>query len=261
MKRFAFLVYGIACYAIFFATFLYTAGFLSNTLVPKSIDSGEPVSTGVAAVIDLSLLAVFAVQHSVMARTGFKRWWTRIVPRPIERSTYVLFSSLAMILLFWAWQPITSPVFTVNDAVGRAALTALFGVGLATVLYSTFLIDHFDLFGLRQVVLHFRGRPYTDKRFTTPSLYRHIRHPLYVGWFLTVWATPDMSLGHLLFASVASSYILVAIVFEERDLATLLGREYSEWRARTPMFVPRWRDRRSPAAPAVTVGAREEVAA
>lgn len=250
MKRLAFLVYGFVSYAIFFATFLYAAGFLANLGVPKTIDGGQlpgspEVSSAAAAVaLNLGLLSVFALQHSVMARIGFKRWWTRLVPRPIERSTYVLLSSAAMILLFWAWQPLTGEVYTVAGEVGRSLMGGLFVVGLATVLYATFLIDHFDLFGLRQVVLHFRGVDYSEKHFTTPSLYRHIRHPLYVGWFITFWATPDMTVGHLLFASMSTAYILVAIVFEERDLTTLLGREYSEWRARTPMFVPRLRNRR-----------------
>jgi len=238
-NRWAALFYGIACYAIFFGTFLYAAGFLANLAVPRSIDSGEVGSTGVALLVNVGLLGVFGLQHSVMARIGFKRWWTRFVPQPVERSTYVLASSLALILLFWAWQPMPTLLFQVESELGRAAATGLFGLGLLTVLYSTFLIDHFDLFGLRQVVLHFRGQPYTHKRFVTPSLYKHIRHPLYVGWFLTVWATPDLTVGHALFAAVATTYILVAIVFEERDLGTLLGAEYRAYRDRTPMFVPR----------------------
>ncbi|MGH0032034.1 MAG: methanethiol S-methyltransferase [Myxococcota bacterium] len=249
MNRFAVLAYGIVCYAIFFGTFLYAAGFLANLGVIKSIDSGvvEPIdSAAVAALVNVGLLGVFGLQHSVMARIGFKRWWTRFVPRPIERSTYVLASSLAMILLFWAWQPMPGVIFQVQGEVGRAATYGLFAVGLSTVLYATFLIDHFDLFGLRQAWLHFRGRPYTDKKFTTPSLYKHVRHPLYIGWFLTVWATPDMTVGHALLAGVASAYILVAVVFEERDLTTLLGRDYAEYRERTPMFIPRFGRTRRP---------------
>lgn len=239
MNRFVALVYGIVCYAIFFGTFLYAAAFLANVGVPKTIDSGIPGSAWAALGINLSLLSVFALQHSVMARIGFKRWWTRIVPQPVERATYVLASSLAMILLFWGWQPIPAVVWGFQGEIARAILYGLFGVGLATVLYSTFLIDHFDLFGLRQVVLHFRRQRYTEKKFVTPSLYKHIRHPLYVGWFITFWATPDMTLGHLLMAGVSTAYILVAILFEERDLGTLLGEEYRSYRARTPMFVPR----------------------
>jgi protein-S-isoprenylcysteine O-methyltransferase Ste14 len=238
---------------------LYTAGFLANVGVPRSIDSGDAGPTGWALLANISLLGVFGLQHSAMARIPFKRWWTRFVPQPVERSTYVLASSLALILLFWAWQPMPTPFWAwqpmptpfwawqpmptpllqVQSETGRAVATGLFGLGLATVLYSTFLIDHFDLFELRQVVLYFRGRPYTDKKFVTPSLYKHIRHPLYVGWFLTVWATPDLSVGHALFAAIATLYILVAIIFEERDLSTLLGADYSAYRSRTPMFIPR----------------------
>lgn len=243
MKRLFALIYGIVCYAIFFATFLYSAGFLSNFAVPKSIDSvgaaGE-APMAVALGINLVLLSIFAVQHSVMARIGFKRWWTRIVPQPVERATYVLFSSLAMILLFWGWQPMTAEVFSISGAIAREAMIGLFVVGLGTILYATFLIDHFDLFGLRQVVLYFRGRPYVEKTFQTPAVYRHIRHPLYIGWFITFWATPEMTVGHLLIAAVTTAYILVAIVYEERDLASMLGDEYRAWRARTPMFVPRF---------------------
>jgi protein-S-isoprenylcysteine O-methyltransferase Ste14 len=246
MKRFATLLYGIVCYAIFFGTFLYAGGFLANFAVPKSIDSGVAGSAALAVVVNLALLGVFGLQHSVMARIGFKRWWIRFVPRPAERSTYVLASSLAMVLLFALWQPLPGVVFRVESEMGRAIAYGVFVLGLGTVLYATFLIDHFDLFGLRQVVLHFRGRPYTHKKFVTPSLYKHIRHPLYVGWFITFWATPDMTVGHLLMAGVCTAYILVAIVFEERDLSTLLGAEYRAYRQRTPMFVPRFgRDSRS----------------
>jgi protein-S-isoprenylcysteine O-methyltransferase Ste14 len=246
MNRFLALAYGTVCYAIFFGTFLYAAGFLGNFGVPKSIDSGVAGAAWAAALVNLGLLGIFGLQHSVMARIGFKRWWTRYVPQPVERSTYVLASSLAMILLFWAWQPMTGVVFTVESQLGRDLAYAGFALGLATVLYATFLIDHFDLFGLRQVVLYFRGQPYTHKRFATPSLYKHVRHPLYVGWFLTVWVTPDMTVGHLLFAGVATAYILVAVLFEERDLITLLGDDYRAWRQRTPMFVPRLGGRKQP---------------
>lgn len=239
MKRLAALLYGIVCYVVFFGTFLYAVGFLGNAVVPKSIDSGVAGSALAAVGIDLALLAIFALQHSVMARIGFKRWWTRFVPQPVERSTYVLASSLAFILLFLYWQPLPAAVFTIESGALRTAMQGLFVLGVLTVLYATFLIDHFDLFGLRQVVLYFRARPYTEKRFVTPALYKHIRHPLYLGWFLTFWATPDMTVGRLLIAVVTTAYILVAIVFEERDLSTLLGREYRAYRERTPMFVPR----------------------
>jgi protein-S-isoprenylcysteine O-methyltransferase Ste14 len=241
MGRITTLAYGIICYAIFFGTFLYSAGFLSNLGVPKSIDQGGfGFTTGSAIAINLALLTVFALQHSVMARIGFKKWWTRFVPEPAERSTYVLASSAAMIALFWGWQPLTASVFTVENEVARGILFTTFALGIGTVLHSTFLIDHFDLFGLRQVWLHFRGQPYRPKQFVTPALYKHIRHPLYLGWFITFWATPDMTVGHLLMASVTTAYILVAIVFEERDLETLLGVPYKLYRERTPMFIPRF---------------------
>jgi protein-S-isoprenylcysteine O-methyltransferase Ste14 len=238
MKRIAILVYGVISYAIFFSTFLYAAGFLANIAVPKSIDSGEHGSVVVAVVANLALLTVFAAQHSIMARIGFKRWWTKFIPQPAERSTYVLASSIAMGLLFYGWQPIGGSVFTIEHEIGRMATTGLYIVGLSLVLYSTFLIDHFDLFGLRHVWLYFRGVEYKEKNFVTPSLYKHIRHPLYVGWFVTFWATPDMTYGHFLIAAVTTGYILVAIVFEERDLSTLLGDDYREWRNSTPKFVP-----------------------
>lgn len=255
MKRIAILTYGITCYAIFFATFLYAIGFLANFGVPKSVDSGETGPVFVALAVNLGLLTVFALQHSVMARIGFKRWWTRIVPAAAERSTYVLASSVAMGLLFWGWQPIGGHVFTIENELGRGAVMALYLAGVSLVLYSTFLIDHFDLFGLRQVFLYFRGREYSNKRFVTPSLYKHIRHPLYVGWLVTFWATPDMSAGRLLMAGITTAYILVAIVLEERDLLTLLGNEYREWRETTPRFVPTIHRSRTPTRPAREVAA------
>lgn len=238
MKRLTILIYGVLCYALFFGTFLYSVGFLANFGVPKSIDSGESQGMLYALGVNLVLLTVFALQHSVMARIGFKRWWTRIVPEPAERSTYVLASSLAMVLLFWAWQPLGGSVYSIENETGRWVLYGLFVSGVSLVLYSTFLIDHFDLFGLRQVVLYFRGIEYEHKRFATPSLYKHIRHPLYVGWFITFWATPDMSLEHLLLALGTTGYILTAIVFEERDLLELLGEDYRHWRESTPKFLP-----------------------
>lgn len=249
MNRFAALLYGIVCYVAFFGTFLYAVGFLGNSVVPKSIDSGPAGSALAGLAINLGLLALFALQHSVMARIGFKQWWTRFVPRPVERATYVLASSVAFILLFAFWQPMPTPVFTLESEGLRALAIGVFLLGVATVLYSTFLIDHFDLFGLRQVLLYFRGRPYSEKRFVTPGPYRHIRHPLYVGWFVTFWATPDMTLGHLLIATVTTAYILVAIVFEERDLEVVLGDDYRAYRERTPMFVP-WPARKPAKGPA-----------
>lgn len=239
MHRLTALTYGVISYAIFFGAFLYTIGFLGNFAVPKSIDSATSAPLATALLVDGLLLALFAIQHSVMARPGFKRWWTRFVPQPIERATYVLMSSLVLILLFWAWQPLGGHLWQIENPLGRVLLSSMFFLGLATVLYSTFLIDHFDLFGLRQVVLHFQGGAYSERAFATPGLYRHVRHPLYVGWFLTFWMTPDMSMGRLLFAVACTLYILAAIPLEERDLAEALGDDYRDWRQQTPMFIPR----------------------
>jgi protein-S-isoprenylcysteine O-methyltransferase Ste14 len=238
MRRAAVLAFGVVSYAIFFVTFLYLVGFVSNLIVPKSVDSGVAGPLGSAMLVDTLLLLAFGLQHSVMARPGFKAWWTRFVPKPIERSVYTLASSVALIALFVFWQPIPQTVWA-TEGLLATLLTAglLSGVGL--VLFSTFLIDHFDLFGLRQTWLHFRGRSYQEKRFTTPLLYKWIRHPLYVGWFLTFWITPAMSAGHLLLSLVMTSYILIAIPLEERDLLRALGEPYRRWRDRTPLFVPR----------------------
>jgi protein-S-isoprenylcysteine O-methyltransferase Ste14 len=239
MARFAAFIYGVVCYVIFFLTFLYLVAFLGDLGVPRSVGSGAQGPLGQALLVNAALLALFSLQHSVMARPGFKAWLTRIVPRPVERSTYVLASSLVLILLFWQWRPMTGVVWQVDGAVGRVLLYGFFFVGVTIVLYATCLISHFDLFGLRQVFLYLRGERYAEKRFMTPSLYKFIRHPLYVGWFVTVWATPLMTTGHLLFAVVATGYILSAIPFEERDLSKFLGEEYRRYRERTPMFVPR----------------------
>ena len=231
------LVYGITCYAIFFVTFLYLIGWVTNLIVPASIDSGASGNPFAALALDLALIAAFGLQHSVMARPGFKRAWTRIVPWPVERATYVLASSLVLVLLFVAWRPIPVAFWHVTGA-AVVALQAGSLLGFGIVLYTTFLIDHFDLFGLRQVFLAWRGRFYTEKRFVTPSLYRFIRHPLYVGWMVSFWSTPTLTLGHALFASAMTTYILIAIRYEERDLAAALGEPYRRWRAATPMFVP-----------------------
>ena len=237
MKRFAVFVYGVACYAAFFGTFLYAIGFLGNFGVPKSIDSGPAGPVGPAIAIDGALLALFAVQHSVMARPWFKRAWTRLVPEPAERSTYVLASSAALVLLFWQWRPIEGDVWNL-DGGAAAAVTVIYGFGLLLVLFSTFLINHFDLFGLRQVWLYLQGLPYTNLRFRTPMLYRFVRHPLYVGWLLTFWAATEMSAARLFFAVMTTAYIFVAIRFEEADLITLHGDPYRQYRAQTPMIVP-----------------------
>ena len=237
MKRFAIFVYGIACYAVFFATFLYAVGFIGNFAVPKSMDSPRDVAFGAALAIDLGLLALFAVQHSVMARPAFKRWWTRIIPAAAERSTYVLFSSIALALLFWCWQPLGGEVWNLTTPSAVAWMYGLYAFGWLLLLYVTFLIDHFDLFGLRQVWLNLVGRHAAPVPFVTPWLYRQVRHPLYIGWFTIVWATPSMSVTHLVFAVMSTAYILVAIQFEERDLVAA-HPEYAEYRRRVPMLIP-----------------------
>ena len=231
-------VYGVFCYLIFFGTFLYAIGFLGNFIVPKSIDSGRTVPLGEALLINAVLLAVFAVQHSVMARPAFKRMWTRIVPPPAERSTYVLFSSVALIALFRLWQPMGGVVWNIEQPVLRAVLYGLFALGFLLVLVSTFLINHFDLFGLRQVYLYLRGKQYTQLRFGTPILYRHVRHPLYLGWLFAFWATPTMTIAHLVFAIAPTAYIFIAIQLEEKDLIDAYGNDYKRYRETVPMIVP-----------------------
>ena len=238
LKRTAFLAYGIACYAVFFATFLYALGFIGGFAVPTTLDGPRTLPLGTAVAIDMGLLALFAVQHSVMARRWFKERWTRIVPPALERSTYVLFSSLALIAMFWLWQPLGGSIWNVTHPVGRSVLYALYAAGFGLVLVSTFLINHFDLFGLRQVWLFFRGKPYTRLTFGTPGPYRLVRHPLYVGWFFAFWCTPTMTFAHLLFAIATTAYILIAIQFEERDLVHEFGETYEDYRRRTPMLVP-----------------------
>jgi protein-S-isoprenylcysteine O-methyltransferase Ste14 len=240
-QRIAVFVFGVVSYVLFLVSFLYAIGFVGGFGVPTTID-GTPVGSVAAAVaIDGILLLVFALQHSVMARPWFKAIVTRVVPEAAERSLYVLASSAALLLLFGLWRPIGGTVWEVTDPVGRVVLYGVFAAGWLTVLVTTFLINHFDLFGLRQVWLHLRGRPYTQLRFGMPGLYRHVRHPLYVGWFLAFWATPTMTVTHLFFAVVTTAYILVAIRFEERDLEAAHGPAYAEYRRTVPMFVPRRR--------------------
>jgi methanethiol S-methyltransferase len=254
LKRIAFFIYGSVSYLIFFGTFLYAIGFIGNFGVPTTLDGARSGSLAVALAIDVALLGLFAVQHSVMARKWFKEWWTRLVPKPLERSTYVLFSSVALILMFWLWQPLGGVVWSVEDPVGRFVLYALFAFGFGLVLASTFLINHFDLFGLRQVWLYLLGRPYTTLRFGTPGPYRLVRHPLYVGWLFAFWSTPTMTLAHLLFSVATTAYILIAIQLEERDLVREHGDSYEAYRRSVPMLIPFTR-RRKDSQPAENISA------
>lgn len=246
MTRLTVFLYGAVCYLIFFATFAYAIGFVGNVLVPKSIDSGTPGAFWPSLLINLGLLGVFGIQHSVMARPGFKRWWTKLVPKPIERSTYVLFASVALILLFWQWRPLPEIVWSVEHQAGRTVLWSLFGLGWGLVLVATFMISHAHLFGMRQVYDYLNRRHLWEPGFQTPGLYGHMRHPIMTGFFIAFWATPDMTVGHLIFAIVTTSYILVALKLEEHDLMAAFGERYAAYRRRVPMFIPRLRS--SPAA-------------
>jgi protein-S-isoprenylcysteine O-methyltransferase Ste14 len=246
LSRATVLLYGVIAYAVFFGVFLYAAGFVGNLFVPKSIDSAPADPFAVALAVNAALLGLFAVQHSVMARPVFKRWLTRMIPEAAERSTYVLLSSLALILLFWQWRPMGGTIWDVESALGRALLHGGFAFGWLLVLVTTFLINHFDLFGLRQVWKYFRGLPYRPLKFVTPGPYKLVRHPLYVGWLLAFWCTPTMTVAHLVFALATTGYILVAIQLEERDLVAIHGDDYRNYRAQTPMLVPGLPSRRAP---------------
>ena len=245
MKRSFFFAYGVACYLLFLATYTYFCLFTGDLWVPKTIDTPTTASPAVAVLIDLLLVAAFSVQHSVMARPAFKRLWTRLVPNPIERSTYVLLSCVALALLMWQWRSIDSVVWHVEHPAGRAVLWTLFAAGWLMVPVVSLMINHFDLFGLRQVWLHLLGREYEPLPFRTPMLYAHIRHPLYVGWALAFWATPTMTAGHLLFAVTLTVYMGLAALVEERDLVAYFGRHYEDYRQRVPRYVPRMFCRRT----------------
>jgi protein-S-isoprenylcysteine O-methyltransferase Ste14 len=231
-------VYGLVCYTIFLGSFLYAIGFVGNFIVPKTIDSGPSATLPVALALDLALLGLFAVQHSVMARAGFKALWTRFVPRSVERSTFVLIASLLLALICWKWQAIPAVVWDVSSPALKALLLALFALGWLILLISTFIVNHFDLFGLRQVYLRARGIAYVPVEYTERAFYKHVRHPIYLGFVIAFWATPHMSAGHLVFSIATTGYIFVGIFFEERDLMKHYGARYSSYRARVPMLFP-----------------------
>jgi len=232
------LLYGVAAYAIFLGTFLYAVAFVGNLPVPKTIDSGAAGPIVPAIAIDVLLLGLFAIQHSAMARPAFKRAWTKLVPTPIERSTYVLFTNLALILLFWQWQPLPGVVWSVEGPVSILTLQAIFWIGWGIVLVSTFLINHFELFGLHQVYARWRDKPMASPTFKTPAIYKWVRHPIYFGFLLAFWATPKMTVGHLLFALATTGYILIGIWLEERDLIAVFGEQYRRYRKEVSMLIP-----------------------
>ena len=239
VKVIAFL-YGIVAYIAFFFTVLYAIGFVMGVFVPKTIDTGSETSTVEALVVNLLLLSLFAVQHSVMARKQFKAWWTRFVPKPIERSTYVLFASLALMLLFWQWRPMPAIVWRIDNPDDAAAVAAIALVGWTLVFTSSFLINHFELFGLQQVANNLADREMPAPRFRTPLFYKFVRHPIYLGFIIAFWAAPEMTVGHLVFAAVTTAYIFVGIFLEERDLVALFGEEYHQYKQRVSMLIP-WR--------------------
>ena len=238
--RLAAFIYGVVCYAVFFATFLYAVGFVANLFVPKTIDTGEVIPAREALIINILLLLIFAIQHSVMARRPFKQWLTHWVPTSIERSTYVLSSSLALILLFWLWRPIPHVIWHIDSPLLANAVMALSLIGWAIVLASSFLINHFELFGLHQVANNLVGKAMPEPKFRTPLFYKFVRHPIYFGFIVAFWATPTMTIGHLLFAAGTTAYILIGILFEERDLVDIFGEEYRRYQDRVSMLIP-WR--------------------
>ena len=240
MGKFIAFLYGLVAYLIFFVTFLYAIGFVSGLVVPNTIDTGAVVPITEAIIVNLLLMSLFAVQHSVMARRQFKQWWTQYVPAAVERSTYVLFSSLALILLFWQWRPMPAVVWQIANSQIAMAMVGLSLIGWLLVLTSTFLINHFELFGLQQVANHLSDRAMAAPRFKTPVFYKLVRHPIYLGFIVAFWATPTMTMGHLLFAAVTTAYIFVGIFLEERDMVELFGDDYRRYKERVSMVIP-WR--------------------
>jgi protein-S-isoprenylcysteine O-methyltransferase Ste14 len=239
VKRWSFFAYGVFCHLLFLATFAYMAGFVGNLLVPKSIDTERAASAVWAPIINLALIGLFGLQHSIMARPWFKRSWTRLIPEPIERSTYCLLSCVVTFVLMWQWQGLDAVIWNVEHPVARGLLWVLFAAGWLLIPAVSLMINHFDLFGTRQVWLYLRGRPYTSLPFRTPLFYDRMRHPLYVGWALAFWATPTMTLGHLLFAGTLTLYMVIAACIEERDLVSRFGDTYRAYQRRVPMFLPR----------------------
>lgn len=238
MKRLLVLLYGVVVYCIFAGTLLYMVGFVENIVVPKSIDGEPQAPLGVALLTNACLLSLFALQHSIMARPAFKRWWTQYVPEPVERSTFVLFTCICLVTMVYFWQPLGGIVWAVENDVLAGVLTGVSLLGFGIVLIATFMINHFDLFGLRQVWLYFQGKPYTNVKFRLPLFYKYVRHPLYLGFLIAFWAAPVMTFTHLFFAVMTTGYILTAIQFEERDLITLYGDNYRKYKKWAPMLIP-----------------------
>ena len=238
MNRLLVFLFGALSYGVFFFTFLYQIGFVEGMLVPKAMNDGKVVSVAWAVVINLVLLSLFAIQHTIMARLVFKQWWTKIVSKPLERSVFVLLASLLLLLMNWQWSPLPKHIWHVEGSGGRTALYAVSFVGWGLVLYATFLINHFDLFGLRQVWLYFKRREYTQVEFKETVLYSWVRHPIMLGFIIAFWATPDMTQGHLVFAAVTTAYILVGIQVEERTLLAIHGEDYRQYQKRVSMIIP-----------------------